>query len=378
MAKTKKAEKTDASAYPKMIETRLQQLSFQLDEHKAEALVITHLPNIRYLTNFSGSNATLFVLPNELHFVTDDRYAEQIKTELFPIPGMKTYISRDPWKTAVDEKILHRKVQTLAFEADRMFYSTAVETRNKIRPIKFKPVDKLVEPFTMPKSPEEIESIKKACDIAVKTYEHIIEFIKPGMTEIEIEIEIAHFSRKLGSEGDAFPIIVVSGARGALVHGSASSKKIKVGDIVIMDFGCIVNGFCSDITRTIAVGKASKEHKAVYKMLVKAKDNAISIVKPGMNGKTVDHAARSIIQKEGYGDYFQHSLGHGIGLVAHEMPTLTFRLDDQIVPESCVLAVEPGVYLPEKFGMRVEDMIHVTHAGAKYLTKAPEELPIIG
>ncbi len=377
MAKNTKPESSTGSAYPKLIDIRLQQLHFTLEEQKTEALVISHLPNIRYLTNFSGSSAHLFITNNELHFITDDRYAEQIKTELYPLNNLKTYISRDPWKTAVEEGIL-RRVQTLAFEADKTFYSTAVETRNKIRPIKFKPVDDLMERFTIPKSPEEVEYIQKACDIAIKTYEHILGFIKPGVTEKEIELEIAYHSRKLGSEGDAFPIIVVSGTRGALVHGSASTKKIKNGDVIIMDFGCIVNGFHSDITRTVAVGKATKEHKAMYKMLVSAKDSAIAIARPGMNGKTVDNAARSIIAKEGYGEFFQHSLGHGIGLVAHEKPIITFRMDDQTIPESCVLAIEPGVYLPEKFGMRVEDMVYVGRGGCKYMTKAPEEIPVIG
>jgi Xaa-Pro aminopeptidase len=377
MAKKTKPETTTGSSYPKLIDTRLQQLHFTLEDQKAEALVITHLPNIRYLTNFSGSSAILFITNNEIHFITDDRYEEQIKTELYQLNNLKTYISRDPWKTAVTEGIL-RKVQTLAFEADKTFYSAAVEIRNKIRPIKFKPVDDLMERFTVPKSPEEVEYIQQACDIAVKTYEHILTFIKPGISEKDIELEIAYHSRQLGSEGDAFPIIVVSGTRGALVHGAASLKKIKVGDVIIMDFGCVVNGFRSDITRTVAVGKATKEQKTIYKMLVNAKDSAIAITRPSMNGKTVDHAARSIIEKEGLGEYFQHSLGHGIGLVDHEKPIITFRMDDQTIPEGCVLAIEPGVYIPDKFGMRVEDCIHVGRNGCKYLTRAPEEIPVIG
>jgi Xaa-Pro aminopeptidase len=377
MAKKTKQEVTEAQpTYPKMADTRLEQLHFMLEDTKTDAMVVSYLPNIRYLTNFSGSAATLFISKDEIHFISDDRYEEQIKTELFPLPNLKTYITRDPWKVAKDKGIL-KKIQTLAFESDRINYSDAVNIRNRIRPIKFKPVNNLVERFTMPKSPEELESIQKAADISVQVYEKILPMIKPGVTEKDIAIEIIYQTRKLGSEGDAFDIIVTSGPRGAIVHGKPTDKKIKSGDIVLMDFGCRVNGFCSDISRTVAVGKATKEQKQLYKIINSAKDAAIQTVKPGMNGKTLDHSARSIIEKEGFGKFFQHSLGHGIGLEDHEMPTITFRLDDQIIPEYSVLAIEPGVYLPDKYGMRIEDMVYITRYGAKMLTKAPDELPVV-
>lgn len=374
--KVKEEETPQQALYPKMVDTRLEQLHFTLEDQKADAMVVSYLPNIRYITNFSGSAATLFITPDELHFITDDRYEEQIKDELFKLPGLITYISRDPWKVAKDKGILKR-INTLAFEADRIYYSRAVEIRNQIKPVKFKPINDMVERFTVPKDPEELASIQKSCDIAVATYNKIIQIIKPGISEIEIATEIAYISRQLGSEGDPFPIIVVSGTRGGLVHGNPSDRKVKSGDVIIMDFGCRVNGFCSDITRTVAVGKASKEQKQLYKTIYKAKEAAISTVKPGMNGKTLDFSARSIIDKEGFGKNFQHSLGHGIGLEPHEKPIITFRLEDQIVPEHCVLAIEPGVYLPEKYGMRIEDMVYVTRYGSKYLTTAPDELPII-
>lgn len=362
-----------ARSYPKMNDLRLQQIHYELDDMKADALAITYLPNIRYLTNFSGSSATLFVSSDDITFVTDDRYEEQIKTELYPLPNLKTHISRDVWQL-IQDKIILKKVASLAFEADRLSYADAVSIRNIIRPLKFKPGVNLVERFTVPKAPEELENIQKSCVIAIQVYEYILNIIKPGITEREIAIEIAYQTRKLGSEGDPFPIIVTSGERGGLVHGAPSDKKIKKGDLIIMDFGCIINGFCSDITRTVAIGKVTKEQKTVYDLIFKAKELAIENVRPGMNGKILDNISRKIIIDAGYGDFFQHSLGHGIGLVAHEMPTITFRKDDQIVPENCVLAIEPGVYIPNKFGIRIEDCVFVTRNGSKYLTKAPEEI----
>lgn len=376
----KKAPETQieepSGSYPKIVDRRFHQLRFNMEENKVEAIVVTHLPNIRYLTNFSGSSAFLVVTPDEIHFITDDRYKEQIKTELYDLPNMTTHISRDVWSYMVKDKIMD-KVQNLGFEADQMPYSDAVEIRNKVRPIKFKPITNLVERFTQPKSPEELEYIKAACAIAEKVYMESLDFIKVGMSEKEVALEIIYRTRKHGSEGDPFDIIVTAGPRGALVHGSPSDRKIKKNELVLMDFGAKVNGFGSDISRTICVGKPTKEQKQVYQLVYDAKKAAIDAVRPGMNGKILDGVARKIIEKAGFGQYFEHSLGHGIGLVAHEKPIITFRMDDQIIPEDCVIAIEPGVYLPEKFGIRIEDNVFVTRGGGVMLTNAPEELVCI-
>ena len=365
---------TKSGGYPSLIDTRLIQIRFRFQELKTEGLVVTYMPNIRYLTNFSGSSATLMIFENEIWFFTDDRYQEQIKTELYPLPGLKTFIARDVWTYCVENKLIEN-IKSLAFEGDRVGYSTAVAIRNQVRPLKFKPSeDKEVERYTMPKAPEELAYIEEACRLAEATYNKILKFIKPGVTEKDIATEIAYISRKLGSEGDPFDIIVTSGERGALVHGAPSDRKIRKGDIIIMDFGCKFHGFGSDITRTVSVGKATQEQKSVYKLLVEAKEAAIKEVRPHMNGMHLDLIARDMIKKAKYGKYFEHSLGHGIGLVAHESPIISFRLEDQIIPEDCVLAIEPGIYIPNKFGMRVEDNVYITRDGARHLTKAPDEL----
>lgn len=362
--------------YPEKIDQRLQQIRFRIEEEKAEGLYVNYLPNIRYLTNFSGSAASLFILLDEVWFFTDDRYEEQIQTELYPLPNLKTFITRDIWGFCVQRK-LFKSVSTLVFESERLSYQDVINIRNLIRPVKFKPALSIVEPFTMPKSTEELENIRKACEMSEKVFEQVLKNFKVGMTEKELAAEVVYIARKFGSEGEPFPTIVVSGKRSSLVHGSPSDKQIKSGEVVMIDFGCIVNGFCSDITRVFAVGKSTKEQRAIYDLLIKAKDAAIERVRPFVNGKLVDDAARSLIAKAGYGEYFQHSLGHGIGIVPHEQPLITFRKDDQIIPESCVLAIEPGVYIPNKYGLRVEDNIFVNRDGAKYLTKAPAELIVV-
>lgn len=363
--------------YPEMNDRRLAQIRFMMEDQKLDAMVVTYLPNIKYLTNFPGSNAALFVLPDELHFITDDRYAEAIKNkELYDLPNMTVHISRDFWEYSKKSGII-ADIKHLGFEADRVPYSHAVDIRNVIRPVKFKPAPNEVERFTMSKADEELANIKKACEISEKVYKKMLKKIKPGMTEIEAQTELIYTCRQEGSEGEPFEPIVLSGARTSMPHGRPSDKKIEKNDLITLDFGCKVNGFGSDITRTFVIGKATKEQEKVYELLVKAKDKAIKETRPGMNGNILDEYARDIIKDAGYGENFQHSLGHGLGVVTHESPILTFRKEEEMVPEGAVLSIEPGVYFEGKWGMRVEDNILVTVSGAEEITKAPKKLPTV-
>ena len=361
--------------YPQTINKRLHQIRYNMIENRVDAVYISHLPNIRYLTNYSGSWAAMFITNDEIHFFTDDRYEEQVVTELYDLNSMRVHITRDVWKYIEDLNIM-KSIKMLGVEQDHLSYVEATNIRTKLhqKNIKFKPISDIVDLYTQPKAPEEIENIKKSCNIAEEVFEYILDFIKPGITELDIAIEIDYQTRLRGSEGNAFDTIVTSGYRGALVHGQPSNKKIKRGDIILMDFGCKVNGFCSDISRTVCCGKPTAEQKQIYTLLYNAMTTAIEDVCPGMKGDYLDGIARNMIKKAGYGDYFKHSLGHGLGLVCHERPTITFRLQDQIIPEDVVLAIEPGIYLPQQFGMRVEDDILVTKTKNIKLTNAPENL----
>lgn len=362
--------------YPKIIDRRLQQLRFQLEEQKAEFICISFLPNIRYLTNFSGSSALIFVSLEEIHFITDDRYEEQIKDELYPLPNIITHITRDPWNYLVEKKLLN-DVQSIAFEADYMPYAVAVEIRNIIRPVKFKPATNLVSRFTQPKDPDELKYIRKSLELTEQVYQYMLEFIKPGMTEIEIAIELSYQCHKAGSEGEPTEIVVVSGNRGSLVFGNPSDRKVKKNELIILDFGCRVNGFGTDISRTVALGRVTKEQKQMYDVLRSAQRAAIKEVRPGMNGKHLDSIARNIIAKEGFGDFFKHTVGHGIGLQAVESPIISNYLEDQIVPEDSIVGIEPGIYVPDKFGMRVEEVMLVTPNGGEVILAAPDEIAVI-
>lgn len=366
----------NVNKYPKIVDRRLEQLRFSFEEQKAEAIAVSFMPNIRYLTNFSGSNALFFIMEDELHFVTDDTYEEQIQDELYPLPNLYTHITRDPWIYLVENNVF-KGVQGISFEADFMAYSEAVEIRNKIRPIKFKPADNLVSRFTQPKDPDELIHIKTSLELADKVYNKMLNIIKVGMTEIEIANEIAHQCRLAGSEGDPQDIIVVSGPRCSQVNGNPSHKKIKKQELVIIDFGCKVNGYGTAISRTIAMGRVTKEQKTMYESLLKARSLARNEVRPGMFGKHLDTICRNSIKNDGFGAFFKHGFGHGMGLRAVEQPIISYEITDQIIPEECVVGVEPGIYISNKFGMRAEDVFLIGKNGGEMLLPAPEQIAII-
>lgn len=367
---------SNESKYPKIIDRRLQQVRFQLDDQKVESICVFNIANIRYITNFSGINALLFVHENEIHFITDDRYEEQIKTELYQLPNLRTHITRDPWNYVASSGILDG-IQSIAFEAEYMPYAEAVEIRNIIRPVKFKPATNMVTRFMQSKDAEELSFIKKSLEISNQVYEYLLTFIKPGMTEIDIATEIAYQTRKFGSEGDPSDIIVVSGNRGSLVFGNPSDRKIRKNDLIIVDFGSTVNGFGSDISRTISVGKVSKEQKSMYQTIRKAQKAALSEVRPGMNGKHLDQIVRNIIKNDGFGENFKHTSGHGIGISPIESPLLTYYLDMEIVPEDSIIGIEPGIYSTDKFGIRSEEVVLVKNHGGEIILPAPEEIAVI-
>lgn len=367
----------DKKKTPSFVKERLARINFILEDSKTEAIIITDVKNIRYLTGFSGSSASLVVFPDKLHFITDDRYEEQIDGDLYDIPNLETHITRDVWAYLKDKGII-KNVKSMLFEADKMPYAVAVETRNIIRPIKFKPTESTIDLYMVPKDPIEVESIKEACAMAERVYEKALKKIKSGMTEAELAAEVAYLSRMEGSEGEPFPTIVLSGTRTSLPHGMPSQeKKIKKNELVLFDFGCKVNGFGSDITRTVCFGKPTKEMQTAYETLYKAQTEAIDMIRPFMKAKLLDEKAREILKEAKLEEFFKHSLGHGIGLSAHERPVISSRRDDENIPDNSVLAIEPGVYQPGKWGMRIEDNVFIAVGGNERLTNAPAKLPTV-
>ena len=362
--------------YPKIIDMRINQLRYSMYENKVDAAYISYLPNIRYLTNFSGSFAFVIFHDDDMYFFTDERYRMQASEELYDIPGLQIHIiDGDLWDYCRKVGILS-KINTLGIEADKIPYSEAIELRNNIRPVKFRPAPFIFEPFTQPKGVEELEYIMKACEIAENTYNAILPKIRLRMSEDEIAAELSYISRQFGSEFTPEPVFVTSGERGKIINGKPTDRKIKKNELLMMNFSTQYKGFCCEISRTIAIGKATKQQMTMYQILVQAQKLAIKNVTPGMAGKHLDSIVRNYFVEQGYAENFMHGLGYGIGLKIKEHPFINPSQNGEMIPDKSVIVVAPGIYT-DKFGMRIQDMLKVAIGGGKFLTMAPEELPIL-
>ncbi|MFN3135771.1 MAG: M24 family metallopeptidase, partial [Candidatus Kryptonium sp.] len=320
------------------LKIKLEKVREKLDEFEIDAILITHLPNIRYLTGFSGSSAVCIVTKTDAFFLTDFRYKEQVKQE---VKKFKKIIAVG--KTSLDliqERKIFSKVKKIGFEADRTPFSFVLELKRKFKNIKFIPTKNFIEEIAAIKTPDEVENIKHAIKISEKVFYEILNLIKPGVSEVDIASEITYLHRKLGAEKDAFDIIVASGWRSALPHGVATDKKLKKGELVLIDFGCVYNGYHSDITRTISIGKASSEIKKIYQIVLDAQTKAIESIREGLKANELDSIARNYIRQNGYAKFFGHSLGHGIGTEIHTLPRISPR-SDYILQNGNVITIEP-------------------------------------
>lgn len=333
-----------------------------------EAFVIYKFVNVTYITGFTGDDSVALVTHDKAIFITDGRYTEQAQKEVkdFEVIEHKTGI-----KEVLKEYIKTLGIKKLAFE-ESISYGQYRELKEFLE-IELIPQANLVETLRMVKDEEEIENIKKAQNITDKAFEYLLNFIKVGMTEKEVALELEYFMKKQGAEDLSFDTIVASGKRSSLPHGKASEKVIEKGDFVTIDFGCKVNGYCSDMTRTIVMGKASEKQKEIYNIVLEAQQKAIDNIRAGITSKEADLLARSVIEEKGYGQYFSHSLGHGVGLEVHEAPSLSFK-KEEILKEGAIVTVEPGIYIPDFGGVRIEDMVLLKEDGVINLTKSPKYL----
>ena len=270
-----------------------------------------------------------------------------------------------------------KKEQVIGVEREAMTLDLFMKLNTGLKDVKtFMPVSGLVEKLRVIKDEDEIESTRKACEIACKTYLHMLDFLKPGLEEVEAAAELEYYMRKCGAEGPSFETILISGVKTSMPHGVPGHKKIEYGDFVTMDFGCKVDGYCSDMTRSVAIGSVTDEMREVYNIVLKAQLNAIANLHAGITGQEGDAFTRSVIEEAGYGEYFGHSLGHGTGLKIHEAPNYS-PMFTGIIPAGAILSIEPGIYLPGKFGVRIEDLALVTESGIIDFEDAPKELTIL-
>jgi Xaa-Pro aminopeptidase len=350
------------------MEGKLLKVRNRLESNQVDALLITSPINRRYATGFTGTAGAAVISETDARFITDFRYTEQAKTQA---TGFKVIEHQGPMIDEIKNQLKEMKVKRLGFEKEYVTYSH-YELLQKKLDVELVPVSGLIEEIRMIKTNEELAIMKKAAKIADDAFEHIQKYIQPGVKEIDIANELEFFMRKQGATSSSFDIIVASGWRSALPHGVASSKEIESGELVTLDYGALYNGYCSDITRTLAVGEIDTRLREIYDTVLEANKLGLQGIKPGITGNEADSIPRDYIKEKGYGDYFGHSTGHGLGLEVHEGPTLSSRSAQTLKP-GMVVTVEPGVYIAGLGGCRIEDDIVLTESGNERLTFATKD-----
>ncbi|MFZ5688142.1 MAG: M24 family metallopeptidase [Bacillota bacterium] len=349
---------------------RLQKLRKELLQQSLEALLVCKPENRLYLSGFSGSAGILLITQEQAFLITDFRYEQQAHEEA---PEYQIINGGAQLAQTVVDKVMVLGISRLGFENDFITYDQFNTWSEKIKPVILQPQNGLVERLRQVKDLEEISFLKKAVEISDYAFQQVLPLIRPGVLEKDLAAEIEFIMRKRGSGKAAFDTIVASGPRGALPHGIASNKLIVQGEMVLMDFGAVFAGYHSDISRTVVVGKPTEQQQFIYGLVLKAQREALSALRSGLSGAEIDSIARRIITDAGYGEYWGHSLGHGVGLSIHEEPRLS-ALSNTVLQAGMVVTVEPGIYLPGWGGVRIEDMVIVGVEDCEVLTSSTKEL----
>ena len=356
-----------------MTRTRISRLLNVLNEKELDAYLVTSMPGVRYLTGFSGSNAVCIVTGNRVNFLTDPRYALQSKTE---VRGARRLIARGGlFEEAAKRRLLHRS-KRVGFESNNVTYAQYRSLKRLFPSVSFVPTADTIDSLAVVKDRDEVHRIRKAVEVSDKVFSKVVGILKPGITELDLAAEISYLHKKNGAERDAFETIVASGVRGSLPHARATAKRIQRGEMVTFDFGCSVDGYNSDITRTVAVGNIPRRMRDMYRVVLEAQLEAIASARSGMWARDLDAVARKRIAASGYGKFFIHSLGHGLGLQVHEKPRISALSKERLVAGN-VITIEPGVYVPDVGGVRIEDDVLLTRNGCEVLSKSPKELLIV-
>jgi Xaa-Pro aminopeptidase len=339
-------------------------------------LLVTHLPDLRYLSGFTGSSAVLAIAGRTARFFTDGRYASQAAAEVTAVPV--EVVGKSLSASAVEWLAAQRSVEYAGFDPARTTIADLTKWKAALPSGKrrgfFSPLAApMIEPLRLVKDEDELALMSEAALLGCRLFEHILGFIGPGLKEIEVAAELEYRARLLGAEGMSFETIVASGARSALPHGKASTGLLPRRGFLTMDFGVVLNGYCSDMTRTVFLGRPKADERNVYEAVLEAQQKAVGAVAAGASCEEVDEAARGVLREAELAENFTHSTGHGVGLEIHEPPRLGVGEKSRLL-DGMVVTVEPGVYLPGQFGIRIEDMVAVTGKGCRILTPAPKAL----
>jgi Xaa-Pro aminopeptidase len=354
---------------------RLKALSRSLDQERLDLLLVSHLPNVRYLCGFTGSAALLLVNATGATLFTDGRYIAQAREE---VNGARVVICRKPLLVAVGQWLTTRRrtVRPLVVGIDPEHLTVAAhrqlaKTLDGRARVKLSPP--LVERARMIKDAEEVVQLRQAVQLGCSLFDTVLKTVRPGIKETDVAAAMEFKARQSGAEAMSFETIIASGDRSALPHGRASTAPIPASGFVVCDFGVILGGYCSDMTRTMYVGHPRKEARGFYDAVREAQQAAVEAVRPGRQLGEVDRAARKMLKTAGLDRYFTHSTGHGVGIEIHEPPRIAAGQDEVLRP-GMVITIEPGAYVPTKWGVRIEDMVLVTERGVDVLTRTTKDL----
>jgi Xaa-Pro aminopeptidase len=342
-------------------------------EFKIDALLVSGLPNVRYLTGYTGSNGLVLWTPESMTLFTDPRYTIQAGQE----SSCAVKIVRGPLHLAVAQSIRRKRLKRIGFEKTRLTYETYQGLKEAL-PLgsSLKPVGPIVDQFRMIKSEEEIEKIRRSVQTNSEAFENALRNVRVGISELELSAELDYQMRKLGAQRPAFETIVASGPRTALPHAQPTHERLKSNELVLIDVGAHQDGYSSDMTRMIFMGKPERATRAMYNAVLEAQLAAIAVVRPGVTAQRVDRAARQALKPAGLDKAFVHSTGHGLGLEIHEAPRLG-KKDKTRLEAGMVITIEPGAYLEGTGGVRIEDTVLVTQSGCEVLTPTSKELRVL-
>lgn len=342
-----------------------------LNDLLLDAIIISNENNIRYISGFTGATGYVYISKKTKRIITDFRYTSQAELEAYGYEIIT--IGNNGYEASINNILKKENIKRLGFESEDLLYSSYLDLKSKLDLDELVPVKDEVTRLRRIKTVEELENIKIAQAIGDKTFTDILSYIQAGMTEIQIAAKIEYLLKVNGGQGLSFPAIVASGINSSMPHAVPGNKKLANGDFLTLDFGCIYNGYCSDMTRTIVIGRASQKQKEIYNVVLEAQLAALDFIKAGVKGKDVDKVARDIINKAGYEECFGHGLGHSIGLFVHESPRLSM-MEEDLLEVGMTETVEPGIYIKGFGGVRIEDLIVVTENGHDNYTYSPKEL----
>ncbi|UHA72862.1 M24 family metallopeptidase [Paenibacillus sp. 481] len=352
---------------------RIIRLRQAMEARGLEALFVASKVNRRYLTGFTGSSGYVLITLDRAVLLTDFRYMSQANEQA---QGFDVIEHAVTMTDTLKQLLAEIRVNRLGFEQEHVAYGTFAAYNKELQPVELVPVSGLVEELRMIKDEAELAIMREAAQLADQTFSHILNFLKPGVSEQDINLEMEFFMRKNGATSSSFDTIVASGERSALPHGVASERIIQGNEFIKLDFGAYYQGYCSDLTRTVVLGKPTDKHIEIYNIVLEAQLYALEHIRSGMTGREADSLARDIIKRYGYGDNFGHSLGHGLGMEIHEYPRLA-QAGETVLTPGMTVTVEPGIYVPGFGGVRIEDDIVITANGIEILTQSTKQLLVL-